>query len=258
LLNIKKGENVLDLGCGHGSFGIYAQKKGIKVTGITISDEQAKDCRKKGLETIVWDYTVFNPDFCNKFDYINILGSSEHLFSGTPFSDKTYKNKKEKMCEMFKMLNSYFKPGQQRKLFYSGLHINPKYRNSLGHLILDRTYGGTLQLDCDGYDVFSSADCAGLKTIHKEDITKHYYMATVLDNKHFGNPNIPYGKASIGLFILGFIYPFAWYMLYYGIYGYWMWMFDGNTHTFKNPNYTIKNREDRPVTCWWGIFELNN
>ncbi len=161
------------------------------------------------------------------------------------------------MTLLFNILKKYFKDDSKKRFFCSALHVNPKYRNSFGHWILDRTYGGTLQLDCEDYDIFSSAKNSGFSVIHKEDVTKHYYMATVLDEKHFGNPNVPLGKASLGLFILGFIYPFAWYMLIYGIFGYWMWMFDGNIHTHNNHNYSIKSREERPATCWWGCFELN-
>mmetsp|Transcript_4016 Transcript_4016/g.5348 ORF Transcript_4016/g.5348 Transcript_4016/m.5348 type:complete len:1587 (+) Transcript_4016:149-4909(+) len=55
---IKKGDHVLEIGCGWGSFAIrVAQTKGCKVTGITISTEQLKEAKarvkKLGLETLV-------------------------------------------------------------------------------------------------------------------------------------------------------------------------------------------------------------
>jgi|688.fasta_scaffold175223_1 cyclopropane fatty-acyl-phospholipid synthase-like methyltransferase len=255
LLNAKSGDVILDLGCGNGSLGKYAKCLGINVIGLTLSNKQAEECKKNGLNTIVWDYTVYNRELYNKFDHVILLGSTEHIYSGSPFLDKTYIIKKNKFTNLFIMLKKYIK-NPEGKIFYSGLHINNKYKNSLGHWILDRTFGGTLQLDTVECDIFSSAKEACIKLLHKEDVTKHYYMATVLDDKHFGTPIIYTSKISIGLFILGFIYPFAWYMLIYGIYGYWMWMFDGNIHTYNKKNYSLKNRDDRPVTCWWGVFQL--
>ena len=256
LLNAKEGDNILDLGCGNGSLGKYAKTKGIKVVGSTLSNEQAKDCNDNGIETYVWDYTKYNPLFIDKFNHIVILGSPEHIPGGAPIYMSSYKNKYNNMVNLFNMLKLYLKKDSSSKIFYSGLHINPKYKSSLGHWILDRTYGGTLQLNLEGYDIFRTAEYCEYKILHKEDVTKNYYMATVLDDKHFGQPIDPYGKCSFGLFVLGFIYPFAWYMLVYCIFGYWMWMFDGNIHTYYKKDFTLKSIDDRPATCWWGVFEI--
>lgn len=255
LLNAKEGDTILDLGCGNGSLGKYAKTKGIKVVGTTLSKQQAKDCNDNKIETYICDYTVYNNSFVSKFDHIVIIGSTEHIPGGSPFHLSSYVNKYNNMLKLFDMLKLYLK-NKNSKIFYSGLHINPKYKSSLGHWILDRTYGGTLQLNLEGYDIFTTVKDCGYKIIHKEDVSKHYYMATVLDNKHFGQPNEPFSKCSIGLFMLGFIYPFSWYTLIYGIFGYWMWMFDGNIHTYNNKNFSLKSIEDRPATCWWGVFEI--
>ena len=257
LLNAKEGDTILDLGCGNGSFGKYAKNKNIKVIATTLSNEQAIDCNNNGIETYVWDYTIYNPLFAGKFDHIIIIGSSEHIPGGSPYHMDSFINKYNNILKLFIMLKLYLK-NTDSKIFYSGLHINPKYKSSLGYWILDRTYGGTLQLNTKDYDIFKTATDSGYTTIHKEDVTKHYYMATVMDNKHFGQPNNPFGLCSFGLFLLGFIYPFSWYMLFYGIFGYWMWMFDNNIHTYNNKNFSLKSIENRPATCWWGVFQIYN
>lgn len=51
-LNLKKGQSVLDIGCGWGSFAKFAAEKyGAKVVGVTVSEEQVKLGRQlcKGL-----------------------------------------------------------------------------------------------------------------------------------------------------------------------------------------------------------------
>ena len=79
-LQLSSKDKVLDIGCGWGGFAKYAAKHyGCHVTGITISDEQAKYAKKycKGLPvTIVKsDYRDFN----GKFDKILVCGMIEHV-----------------------------------------------------------------------------------------------------------------------------------------------------------------------------------
>lgn len=79
-VGLKKGMNVLDIGCGWGGFAKFAAKKyGVKVVGITISKEQAKLAREncKGLliEIRLQDYRDLN----EKFDRIISIGMFEHV-----------------------------------------------------------------------------------------------------------------------------------------------------------------------------------
>lgn len=77
-LNLKKGDKVLDIGCGWGSFLKYAAEKyGIKGVGITISKEQVDLARKlcKGLDVEIrlQDYR----DVREQFDHIVTIGMFE-------------------------------------------------------------------------------------------------------------------------------------------------------------------------------------
>ena len=79
-IGLKKGQTVLDIGCGWGSFTKFAAEKyGAITTGVTVSIEQKKlaDKLSKGLPTkiILQDYRDIN----QQFDHIVSLGMFEHV-----------------------------------------------------------------------------------------------------------------------------------------------------------------------------------
>jgi cyclopropane-fatty-acyl-phospholipid synthase len=116
-LNIKPGDHILEIGCGWGGFMDYAASRGIKVTGITISQEQynyAKNRLEKhgNLTTILLQ------------DYRDLEGSYTHIVS----------------IEMFEALgeeywSTYFKKVKELlsssgKAVIQTIHINDKDFNS--------------------------------------------------------------------------------------------------------------------------------
>jgi len=79
-IGLKKGDKVLDIGCGWGSFAKFAAEKyKAKVVGITISKEQVKlakeRCKGLPVEIRLEDYRNLN----EKFDHIISLGMFEHV-----------------------------------------------------------------------------------------------------------------------------------------------------------------------------------
>ena len=79
-IGLKKGDRILDIGCGWGSFAKYAAEKyNASVVGITVSVEQAALARElcKGLpvEIRVQDYREVD----EQFDHIVSLGMFEHV-----------------------------------------------------------------------------------------------------------------------------------------------------------------------------------
>ncbi|MAG52843.1 MAG: cyclopropane-fatty-acyl-phospholipid synthase [Nanoarchaeota archaeon] len=79
-IGLKKGQKVLDIGCGWGSFAKFAaQKYKAKVVGITISKEQVKlakkNCKGLDIEIRLQDYRSVK----EKFDHIISLGMFEHV-----------------------------------------------------------------------------------------------------------------------------------------------------------------------------------
>jgi cyclopropane-fatty-acyl-phospholipid synthase len=79
-IGLKKGQHVLDIGCGWGSFGKFAAEKyGARVTGITVSKEQValgrELCKGLPVEFRLEDYR----DVKGSFDHIVSLGMFEHV-----------------------------------------------------------------------------------------------------------------------------------------------------------------------------------
>jgi len=81
-IRLKKGQKILDIGCGWGSFARYAAEKyKVKVVGITVSKEQVKLakelCKNLPVEIRLQDYRSLN----EKFDHIVSVGMFEHVGS---------------------------------------------------------------------------------------------------------------------------------------------------------------------------------
>ena len=86
-LNIKKGQKVLDMGCGWGPFLQYISKKGVNVIGLTLSDGQYNACRKKGFEVYIKDVRSVQPGDYGIFDAVVSVGAFEHFCSIEEFKE---------------------------------------------------------------------------------------------------------------------------------------------------------------------------
>lgn len=98
-INLQKGQKVLDIGCGWGSFAKFAAERyGAHVVGITVSKEQIplaeENCKGLPVEIRFQDYRDVN----EKFDHIISIGMFEHV------GLKNYK-------EYMKMANRCLKDG---------------------------------------------------------------------------------------------------------------------------------------------------
>lgn len=93
-IKLEPGMTVLELGCGFGSFAKFAAEKyGVKVTGLTISKEQAKLgkelCRDLPVEIRLDDYR----NATGKYDRVISIGIMEHI------GYKNYRTYMEKVHE---------------------------------------------------------------------------------------------------------------------------------------------------------------
>ena len=84
-LALKPGQRVLDVGCGWGSFALHAaERHGVHVTGITLSEPQARVARARAAEAGLADRTDFRVmDYREirgeRFDAIASIGMVEHV-----------------------------------------------------------------------------------------------------------------------------------------------------------------------------------
>lgn len=79
-IGLKRGDRILDIGCGWGSFAKFAAEKyGASCVGVTVSKEQAvlarELCKGLSVEIRVQDYREVN----EAFDHIVSLGMFEHV-----------------------------------------------------------------------------------------------------------------------------------------------------------------------------------
>jgi cyclopropane-fatty-acyl-phospholipid synthase len=86
-LALEPGQRVLDIGCGWGSFAIHAAlNRGVKVTGITLSEPQAELARQRAAEAGVADKVDIRVmdyrDLAGEpFDAVASIGMVEHVGS---------------------------------------------------------------------------------------------------------------------------------------------------------------------------------
>ena len=126
--------------------------------------------------------------------------------------------------------------------------------------IIERAYSGWYFYDEPGKRLGEQIEKYGYKQkkIQTDDYTYHYYLASKVDQYHFGLPaNIDLKKISAALSSL-FVNPQILAMILYNTTGKWMWQFDGKLHygqacldcNFDN------NRKTRPTTLIWTFNKL--
>lgn len=256
LLDIKKGESVLDAGCGFGGLVAYLRSKGIDAYGVTITKTQyTENIAKHGPYFFYGDYTHFHKHLENRFDHIILPGSLEHPFAGNFRFEHCYQTKYDGMKHMFGFMKKYFKKESKRKqMLVTCLHINEKYKDSSEFYAMSRITG-CLYPPVHRLNVPDALSSAGYKVILNEDYSWHYYFASVSDPHHFGN------AMHLGwtFYLISFwVYPTALWTKYVASHGCWMYQWDGKQHTPEHKNYSFEEDiRKRPCTLFYTVAKLN-
>ncbi len=115
-LSLQPGQRILDIGCGWGSFLLYAAEKyGIEGVGITISQEQKEYVQAKAknfpVEVRYQDYRDVN----ETFDHVVSVGQFEHVGykNYRTFFNKKFVNASIKMDSFFYIPSEATKPRTQ-------------------------------------------------------------------------------------------------------------------------------------------------
>jgi SAM-dependent methyltransferase len=79
-LDVSKGKSLLDVSCGIGFLLLAASKRGLKTSGIDISDEAVKIAKGVSPDSAIFEGKGEDLRFEDKtFDYVTCLGSLEHF-----------------------------------------------------------------------------------------------------------------------------------------------------------------------------------
>jgi cyclopropane fatty-acyl-phospholipid synthase-like methyltransferase len=233
-LELTPGQKLLDCGCGIGTWIEYCKKKGVDVVGITLSEEQAKVIRKKGIEVYVNDYRVLNEDFIGKFDAITILGSSEHICTSHGFHTRDERSYNT-YFSLFNLIKKYLKPEKTCKLLFTSLvKSNEEYvlNDWLQGYVLERHYGGYYT---SAEKISKAIKENGFEIISIKDHTKDYHWISVIEPSHFGHWWIKWHQDPIDkiIYILRGLLtdPFLIHHWLYYIRDTWMWQFGGYQRT---------------------------
>ena len=262
IMNIEKGEVVLEAGCGSGDFLKFLKSEGVSVVGVTLSEEAVKRLNKEGIETYYHNFIYPKKEFENRFDHILFPGSLEQLTPYAVSSKHLEKKQINDVNNLIENIDSWFKTSSPKKhLFTAVLHSKTKYNNTFAGYLLERSYGGSYMPDEDNrriHDIILKNN--SYKKILVEDRTFDYYYASMRDPKHFGNPGT-FEKIedilSIFAFMISpFTYPYLMHMVLYDKLGAWMWMFDGKLHPLGLVKCELL--EERPVTYWYSIMKKTN
>jgi cyclopropane-fatty-acyl-phospholipid synthase len=101
-LDLKRGQHVLDIGCGWGGMALYLHKvAGVDVLGVTLSEQQLKVARRRAQEAGVSDHVKFElidyRQLGGRFDRIVSVGMFEHV--GAAHYDEFYAKCRELLAD---------------------------------------------------------------------------------------------------------------------------------------------------------------
>jgi cyclopropane-fatty-acyl-phospholipid synthase len=74
-----RGTRVLDVGCGNGRLLEEIRGRGAIGVGVTVSPEQVRLCRRRGLDARLLDYKDLGPEWSGRFDAVVANGPVEHF-----------------------------------------------------------------------------------------------------------------------------------------------------------------------------------
>lgn len=251
LLQLKPGMRVIDLGCGHGQWMTFLESRGVHPTGVTLSNEQARYLKGKGLDVLIADFRRLPPSLHRKYDAITAIGSFEH----GPNEHMSYVRAKAFMTGMIKNHTQLYKPDSPCKRFFlSVISFNPLYtwtwRDAIMRYLLERTYSGFYFYGTEFKSI--AEDTLDYRLEAVGDLTEDYRYVSIINKSHFGNFSVWESLTpSKLLYALAFmLYDPYWCHRYVNAFSNsWMWQFGG---THERP---LPPTHDRPCMLGWYVFK---
>ncbi|WP_082513735.1 MULTISPECIES: class I SAM-dependent methyltransferase [unclassified Leifsonia] len=162
-LRLKPGDRLLDVGCGWGGMVRYAARRGVRATGVTLSEEQTTWAQRaiadEGLadlaEVRFGDYRDIRE---HGFDAVSSIGLLEHI------GVRNY-------ASYFRFLQSRLRPGG---LLLNHCITRPENTHAASTRgFIDRYVFPDGELTGSGR-IITEAQDAGLEVLHEENLRQHY------------------------------------------------------------------------------------
>jgi cyclopropane fatty-acyl-phospholipid synthase-like methyltransferase len=144
---------ILDVGCGRGRLMEAAAKRGAQAIGVTISEEQVRHCRARGLDVRLLDYRDIGDDWTGRFDAVIANGSIEHFVS---VEEGLARRASDVYRTMFALVHRILNPSSPSRRFVTtaihhrrrpGEPLRLRKREKVLFALLAELYGGWYPLD---------------------------------------------------------------------------------------------------------------
>ena len=186
-IDAKERFKLLDVGCGLGTLLETARERGVIGTGITISEDQFKRCKNKGLDVHLLNYKNLPLHFNGRFDGIIANGSLEHFCQP---EEALQGNQNYVYKHMFKIFYNLLNPNSPSQklattaIHFNGNHINPKklLRNPFLNFDEKHFYFSILHKSMGGYypikDQLKKCASDSFYLIKEVNGTNDYYLTS--------------------------------------------------------------------------------
>ncbi|MET0975162.1 MAG: class I SAM-dependent methyltransferase [Leifsonia sp.] len=164
-LRLKPGDRLLDVGCGWGGMVRYAARRGVKATGVTLSEEQTTWARQaiadEGLSDLAEvRFGDYRDIVESGFDAVSSIGLLEHI------GVRNYPS-------YFRFLQSRLRPGGLLLNHCITRPDNTSEPSTRG--FIDRYVFPDGELTGSGR-IITEAQDAGLEVLHEENLRQHYAL----------------------------------------------------------------------------------
>jgi len=255
-LGLEPGMKLLDIGSGNCTWLNFCLKRGIDVTGITITEEQANFCKSKGIDNIIVGDVNNNilETINEKFDAITNIGAMEHFSSISSNVNKRNKQLKSYYDQVKRLIKKESKSG---RYLNSIMTINHNYseRSSLKTylywwLIASNFGYGAYPSEkfCD--EMYQSRNS---KIIKKRDCTEDYRWIFIKNKDSMARCKYKFDtKFRVINFIMDLCSDPGWFSRsLYGPTNCWLWQFG----TLENR--PMPENKNTPIRCYIYVTKIN-
>lgn len=246
-LGIRKGDRVIDIGCGCGDWLYFLQNEmQCKVAGINITAAQAKECHDRGLECHVSDWKLVSSNralrskLFGQFDVVTCWDTVEHYVSMSQALGKVEARDRiyqDLFTLIDNLLDDKCRPHLKARVWISCLHMRNKlfdsrnpmetqWRKMFSYYLLEKMHSGFYPSYYvnewsgkfrDG--LVDNAKKVGFELNWRKDVTIDYYMTSTINATHFGRHKFAMTPLKLlGLVLNTVVDPFSLQRIL------WMWL----------------------------------